>query len=260
MILSRRAALGGSQLDQVDSSVVIRGMDPGTTKKTVNTVSQMGGSGQRETRSHWETVEASVTYAIDIPKTNLADRREVFDSVKRWALNKGWLTMNWMDGKRLWVDDVTIPTSGDLFRWTDEYTIGFTARSVPFWQDDTATSAEIETTDEGAGSITVPGEEITVCDAEIVNESGETINTMSVAIGESVMNFTNLGLADEEKLMIDHIGAVLRIRIQSGNVTRTAYNKRTSGSDDLYVKPGTNAIAITGGDVSAVISCYGRYV
>ena len=98
MILSRRAALGGSQLDQVDSSVVIRGMDPGTTKKTVNTVSQMGGSGQRETGSHWETVEASVTYAIDIPKTNLADRREVFDSVNEWALAKGWLTMNWMDG------------------------------------------------------------------------------------------------------------------------------------------------------------------
>ena len=260
MKLRRRIALNGEQLDEVDAAVVIRSIDPGVPHESFSAVNRMGGSGQRMTGQHWEYLEVSVTFAINIPKEQLADRREVFDSVKAWALQKGWLTINFMTGKRVYVDKVAVPGSGDLFDWNSEFTITFRAYGVPFWQDGTATSAEIETTDEGAGSITVPGEEVTVCDAEIVNESGETINTLSVSIGESVINFTNLGLADEEKLMIDHIGAMLRIRIQSGNVTRTAYSKRTSGSDDLYVKPGANAIAITGGDVSAVISCYGRYV
>ena len=256
MILSRRAALGGSQLDQVDSSVVIRGMDPGTTKKTVNTVSQMGGYGQRETGSHWETVEASVTYAIDIPKTNLADRREVFDSVNGWALNKGWLTMNWMDGKRLWVDDVTIPTSGDLFGWTEEYTIGFTARSVPFWQDAEATTAT-------GDHITVPGMVETVCNMDLVNGSGSTINSLTIQIGGSVFYFTSLGLANGETLKIGHTEkGKLFIRIYEDATTyRSVLNKRTgASSDDLAVKPGIRLITVSAENVTWTVSCCGRYL
>ena len=256
MILSRRAALGGSQLDQVDSSVVIRGMDPGTTKKTVNTVSRYGGAGQRETGSHWETLEASVTYAIDIPKTNLADRREVFDDVNEWALNKGWLTMSWMDGKRLWVDDVTVPTSGDLFGWTDEFTIGFTARSVPFWQDAEATTAT-------GNMITVPGMVETVCDAELVNGSGATVDTLTIRIGGSVFSFTSLGLAAGETLKIGHTEkGILFIRIYENTTTyRSAMDARTGdSSDDLTVKPGARLISVSAEGVTYTVSCCGRYL
>lgn len=261
MKLSRRIALNGSQLDAVDPSVVIRSIDPGVPHESISAVSRMGGSGQRVTGQHWEYLETAVTYAINLPKEQLAERRAVFDSVNDWALQKGMLTIPFMGEKHVAVDKVVIPDSGDLREWNGEFTITFRAYAVPFWQDDTATTATIAAADESAGTITVPGQVETVCDAEITNASGSTINTMSVAIGDSVMNFTDLGLANGEKLVIGHNGAMLYIRIYTGaSYYRRAMDKRTGGSDDLYVKPGANAIAITGGAVTATVSCRGRYL
>jgi len=263
MILTRRAALNGSQLDQVDSRIVIRSMDPGVPHENIGAADRMGGAGQRMTAQHWQYIDASVTFAIDVPKKQLALRREIFDKAKKWALAKGWLTFNYMTGKRLRVDKVVVPGSGDLWNWTNEYTITFRAYNVPFWQDSTATTEEIAAADENTGTITVPGEEETVCDAEITNASGSTIDALTVTVGSSSFEFSGLGLADEERLVIGHgDDGILYIRKYTG----TSYfvrvmDKRTGGSaDDLYVQPGDNTITITGGDVTATVSCYGRYV
>lgn len=262
MKLKRRIALGTSQLDEVDDSIVIRSINPGVPHESVSTVNLMGGSGQRVTAQHWEYLEVSVTYAINIPKEQLAERREVFDAANEWALGKGWLSINYMTGKRMWVDKVVIPGSGDLFEWNAEFTITFRAYAVPFWQDDTATEEEIAVADEGSGTIEVPGMQETVCEAEITNESGSTINTLSITVGNCSMSFTNLGLDDDERLVIGHgTDGILYIRIYTGDVLyRSAMAKRTGGNDELYVMPGENDITITGGDVSAVVSCCGRYL
>ncbi len=255
MILSKRVALNGAQLDEVDGSIVIRRVDTGTTSETLNAEAMMGGSGQRITGQHWDMLEVGVSFAIDIPKKQLTARKAVFDQVVAWAMQKGWLTVNWMPGKRMYAEKVIIPSGGDMFEWTNEYTIVFRAYAVPFWQDDTATEA-------ANGSITVPGNVETVCDAEIENGSGSTIDTLSISAGGSSMSFTGLGLADGETLIIDHgEDGLLHIRIYNGAVFRSAMGKRTGGSsDDLYVMPGANAVTVTGGNGSATVSCYGRYV
>lgn len=255
MILSKRVALGAAQLDQVDLSIVIRSIDVGTTKETFNTTARMGGVGQRITNKHWDALEVSVSFAIDIHKEQMDDRKDVFDDVVAWALAKGWLTVNWMPGKRMFVDQVVLPKAGDMREWTNDYTIIFRAYAVPFWQDDTATEAT-------GSTITVPGNTETVCNAEITNSSGSTINTLSVAVGDSTLNFTNLGLANGETLIIDHgTDGILQILIaNTSEIYRSALGKRTGGSDDLFVSPGVNDITITGGTVTKVIRCYGRYV
>jgi len=255
MIMNRRVALGGTQLDSLDDSIVIRSVDPGVARENVSTVDLMGGAGQRVTSEHWSTLEASVTFAIDIPKRQLADRREVFDKVIVWALGKGWLTTNQMDGKQLWVDKVTLPGGGDMWEWTNEYTITFKAHRVPFWQDE-------EATEDTGDRIIVPGQVETVCDAELTNGSGSTIDSMTLQIGDSTFIFSSLGLADGETLKISHEGGILSIRIQEDeNTSRNAYSKRTGGSsDDLYVKPGTRLITVSEEDVTWTVSCCGRYV
>lgn len=263
MKLSRRVALGNQQMDQIDTAVVIRNVDPGTTRETVEAVNRMGGSGQRITGQHWESLEASVTFAINIPKKQLAERRAVFDQVIAWAMNKGWLTISFMPGKRMYVEKVSVPKSTDLFNWNAEYTITFRAYGVPFWQDSTATTAAVALADEGNGSITVPGNVETVCDAEVTNAGESSIDTMTVKTGSSSMSFSDLGLAAGEKLEIKHgNNGLLTIRIRSaGGVLRSVMDKRTGGSaDDLTVTPGNRAIKITGGDVTATVSCFGRYV
>lgn len=263
MKLSRRIAINGNQLDQVDPSIVIRSIDPGTTKETVQTSGKAGGSGQRITEKHWDSLEVSVSYAINIPKKQLAARRAVFDAVNAWALQKGWVTINYMPGKRMYNQSVTIPSSGDLWEWESEFTITFRAYGVPFWQDSQAATATIEEEDSGSGSITVPGVAKTVCEADITNESSGTINTLEVNAGSSSFSFTNLGLEAGERLVIGHYAETgdLYIRKYTGLVATSVMDKRTGGSDDdLFVNPGANAVTITGGTVSATVSAYGRYV
>ena len=263
MILSRRAALNGNQLDQEDSRIVIRSLDPGVPQEELTTADLMGGSGSRITGQHVRSLDALVGWALDIPKKQLASRKTIFDKVNKWALQKGWLTFGHMSGKRLHVDKVILPSAGDLFDWTKDFQITFRALSVPFWQDSTATTASIAAADENTGSITVPGTVTTVCDAEITNANGSTIDTLSVAVGDSSFSFTNLGLADGERLVIGHEDdGTLYIRKYTGvSYFVRVMDKRSGGSaDDLYVEPGANTITITGGDVTATVSCYGRYV
>ena len=252
MILSRRVALGGTQLDSLDNSIVIRSVNTGVPLETVNTVSRMGGFGQRMTRHHWETLEVSVTFAIDLPKSQMTARRAVFDKVIKWAIGGGWLTTNQMNGKRMYAEKAVFPSGGDMRKWTSDYTITFRTYGVPFWQDATATA-------DVSGVLSVPGILRTVCDAEIANGGSSTIDSLTVTAGNSTMEFSSLGLEAGETLKIGHGNdGVLWLRIYSNNTYRSVLDKRTGGSaDDLYVDPGTRTVSATSG--TATFTCYGRY-
>ena len=260
MILSKRVALGGVQLDEIDPSIVIRSVDPGATKESVQTAAMMGGSGQQITSRHFDTLDVAVSFAIDLPKKQLAERRTVFDQVMAWAAAGGWLTVNFMTGKRVYIDSVTLPSSADLWNWTEEFQIVFRANAVPFWQDATATSISI--TSGGTGTIAVPGIAETVCSIDVKNTSGSTIDTLTVEAGDSSMSFTDLGLLNNEVLSIGHKkDGTLFIRIYTGSTYRSALGKRTGGSaDDLYVKPGNRTITVSNTSTETTASVYGRYL
>ena len=136
MILSKRVALGGVQLDELHERIVILAVDPGVPNETIQATPRMGGVGQRMTSQHWNQLDVSVTYGIDVPKTNMALRREIFDAVNTWALRRGWLTTNEMPNRRMYVEKVVVPGSGDLWKWTAQFTVVFRAYNVPFWQDE----------------------------------------------------------------------------------------------------------------------------
>lgn len=261
MILAKRIALNGNQLDAQDTSIVIRHIDPGVPKESVSAVSLMGGSGQRVTMQHVDTLEVSVTFAIDKPKKRLADRRTVFDKAVKWASQKGWLTVNWMASKRMRVDKVVYPSSGDLWNWTDDYTIVFRAYGVPFWQDDTATTVTdtLSASTAKTKTLTAPGTAPTVADVEFKNTSGSACTTFAVEIGGKTMELTGLALAQNESLIISH-GTDGILRITEGG--RNAYGKQTGGGlEDLYIQPGDNSIKVTAATAgNLTLSCYGRYM
>lgn len=257
MILSKRVALGGVQLDELHDAIVIRSIDPGVPKETISAVSRMGGWGQRMTGQHWDTLEVSVTYAIDIPKHNLAVRRQIFDAVNTWALRKGWLTVNWMEGRRFWVDKVIIPGSGDLWGWTDDYTIVFRAYNVPFWQDELPAQAASGISASGRVTIQVSGNMPSVLDATFQNRSGMTINNFWVQANGQRITLSSLGLGGSATLTISHgTDGLLKIRIGSTSV----YQKYT-GADDLIVSPGSVAVDF-GADRAGqlIVQSYGRWV
>ena len=257
MILSKRVALGGVQLDELHDAIVIRSIDPGVTKESVSAVTRMGGFGQRMTGQHWDTLEVSVSYAIDIPKREMALRRQIFDAVNAWALKKGWLTVNWLENRRFYVDKVVLPGSGDMWAWTDEFTITFRAYNVPFWQD--ALPAQVSSGTAASGSVTVQvgGNVQSVLDVTFQNRSGMTINNFWVQANGNRITLSSLGLGGSSALTINHgTDGLLRIKIGSTSV----YQKYT-GADDLFVNPGNVGVTFAADRAGTLtVQSYGRWV
>ena len=256
MILSKRVALGGVQLDELHDAIVIRSIDPGVTKESVSAVTRMGGFGQRMTGQHWDTLEVSVSYAIDIPKREMALRRQIFDAVNAWALKKGWLTVNWLENRRFYVDKVVLPGSGDMWAWTDEFTITFRAYNVPFWQD--ALPAQVSSGTAASGSVTVQvgGNVQSVLDVTFQNRSGMTINSFWVQANGNRITLSSLGLGGSSALTINHgTDGLLRIKIGSTSV----YQKYT-GADDLFVNPGNVGVTFAADRAGTLtVQSYGRW-
>jgi len=259
MILSRRVALNGQFLDDVHESVVIRGVDMGAPKDNIQTISRMSGAGMRVTSHQYETLDVTVRWAILIPKKNLFMRRQVFENVCSWAMQTGWLTVNYAVGRRLFIDKTIISSPGDIRDWNEEFTITFRAYNVPFWQDEIPTDVSKTSYSGGNFSIYVPGAFRTVADVEFKNTSGSTLDTFSIGVGGNTISLTGLGIANNGTLTITH-GTDGLLRILAGS--SSAYNKRSAGSaDDLYCEPGTASVSVTtqrSGNLK--VSVYGRYI
>lgn len=257
MILSKRVALNGVQLDEIHERIVVRSIDPGAPQKSVQTVSRMGGCGQRITAEHFETLDVTVEFGIDVGRREMELRREIFDAVIAWALKKGWLTVSWMPGRQMYADRVEIPSTGDLWNWTDSMTLTFKAYNVPFWQDASPATGHATLITEESIGLDVPGNVETVMDAEFANRSGQTINKLSISAGGNTLAFTGLGLGGTETLRISH-GTDGLLRIYAGD--RSVLDKR-AGADDLYVSPGSNTVTISAERAGELtVSAYGRYL
>ena len=256
MILSRRVSLGGVQLDEIHEAIVIQGIDTGVPSESFETTTRMGGYGTRLTSSHVDELGVSVRFGIDVRNTDVPLRRQIWESVMTWALARGWLTISDMPDRRLYVDKVTLPGSGDLRKWTESFTITFTAYNVPFWQTMNPTLVTAEKFTTGSRVITVGGNAPGVLDIIFENQSGKTIADFQVSAGGNTLTLSGVNLAAAGTLQITHGNDGL-LRITANNTS--VLNKRT-GSDDLYVKPGNVTVNVTASRAGRLtIRNYGRY-
>lgn len=260
MILSRRAALNGAQLDELYARIVIRGIETGVPKESIQAVNLMGGAGQRVTAQHWETLDVSVRFAIDVRKDDLITRRRIWEDVCSWALSGegGWLTVNYLPDRRFFVDKVILPAPGDLREWMSEYTILFRSYHIPFWQDEIPAKATKSSSTGGTMTLQVGGQFPTVVDAEFKNTSGSSMSTFSITAGGNTISLTGLALANNETLRIHH-GTDGILRITEGG--RNAYGKQSAGgANDLTVNPGAVTVVVAAGQTgNLTVSAIGRY-
>ena len=257
MILSRRAALNGIQLDELYGRIVIRGIELGAPEESIDAVGLLGGAGQRILRTHANTLSVVIRWAMNVPKNDLITRRRIYEDVCRWARQKGWLTVNYMPDRRLYVDTVKF-SGAELFKWTDEYEITFTAYSVPFWQDTAPVSVSKTSVSSSTFNMMIPGQYRTVAEAEFTNTSGSQVTSFSITVGGNTIALTGLTLANTKKLRIYHEdNGILRIKADGTSV----YDKRSAASaDDLYAEPGTAAVSMTAGGAGTLkVSVRGRY-
>ena len=247
MILSRRAAYGGEQLDEVHEAIVIRSIDPGIPRERIQAEDMMGGWGQTMTGQHWESLDASVTFAINVPKRQLKLRSEIFDAVLAWANRPGkWLKFSTMPDRRLYVDKIVLPGRGDMWDWTKEYTITFRAYGVPFWESAEPGSVTINKISSGTVNVDVGGTAPSVLDLKFQNISGSTITDFEIKYGDTDMKLSGVNIGSGETLSISHPskdGGKLKILCQNSGGSRSVYST-LRGNDDLVVETGTVAVEI----------------
>lgn len=263
MQLRHRVALDGAWLDEIDWRIMIQKIETGDGKMNISTVS-LAADGSRVTGVHRDSLDITVKFNIKLRKTEMAAREEVLEKVNAWAAAGGVLTTNYKANRKIVVFLAQAAGAGDPWDWTKEYSLVFRACGVPYWQQENPTTVIRQNMSSGSLSIAVDGSARGVIEAAFKNTSGSTCGTFSINTGESSMSFTDLGLASGETLEIDHKDNgkknVLRLRIRSaGGAYRSVLDKR-SGSDDLYVNPGSHTVTITAAKAGTVtVSSCGRF-
>lgn len=263
MILARRIALNGVQLDRVDDRILISGIDEAANRNQQNTVDRMY-DGQRLTVNRRQSLDVNVSFRIRIPRAQMGARDAVLDAVIAWAQGGGTLRiMSKADKVLRNVICAQLPARGDLYKFDTEYKIVFRALTVPYWQSLEATTASKSRTRDGSMTLIAAGTAPSVLDFTAENVGSGTCNTMTIGTGSSNrMIFSSLGLEPGEVLTGDHSNGLLRLRITGTNgKTRSAMAKRTAASsDEIRIKPGANEISVTAGAACTfAVSSIGRY-
>ena len=263
MIWSRRAALNGVQLDEVDPSIVIQSIELADGRDNISAVGTAYGYGQRVTGSRRDTLEVTVKFGIDIRKDNMAGRVTALEAVNAWAATAAdgaWLTVNYRENRRLWVMLAQAPGEGSAWDWAREYSITFRAYCIPYWEDETPAQAVGAVAQSGSMVLGVPGNTKTVAEIRVANKSGATITSVNITVAGQTMSFTGLSLGGSQALIIDHVlsGKLYYLRARIGNVSVLA--KRT-GANDFIVRPGNNSISWSASRaVQVTASVRGRYL
>ena len=263
MVLKHRAAIGGMQLDSVDNRILVLGVASQAAKESEVTENR-GGDGSRFVRVKRDSIEITVKVGIKAKRDDMAGREELMEEIVGWANNvPAWLTTDQKPDRRIWVESVRLPAAGDPWEWTNEFTLTFKACGVPYWQQIEPGIVSVRNVSNWGQYFGVPGNTNSVMNASFQNTSGSSCSSVKITAGSSIIQLTDVGLANGETLVIDHReDGLLRIRIRnSGGTYRSVLNKRTASSaNDLNVKPGSQLIGLNADKSGTVtFSCYGRF-
>jgi len=251
MQLTRRVALNGVWLDEIDSRICISSIEPGDGKENISAVDAAAGYGQRITGNRRQMVDMVIKFRMlehGHNVTGLTERSQLLEKVNAWAAAGGVLTVNYKPDRRLNVILVQAPGEGSLWDYTRELQLTFRAYRIPYWEDENISSATVGgNNSSGTGAASIGGSVKTQVSAMLENTSGMNINTAAVTIGGKSMYFTGLGLGNNEALVIDYSGdGILRIRIRSaGGIYRSAMACRSDSSADEFVAIGDVTISFS---------------
>lgn len=262
MILSKRVSLDYVQLDEQDERIVITGIDEAAGRDTISATASAAGNGQRITNMRRDTLDVGVRFRLLIHKDDMAAREALLEKVNKWASNGGWLRVNYKPSRRILVTLAQAPGAGDMWQWTNEFTVTFRAFSVPYWEDDTLISITGGAGLGGGFYLPVTGNTKTQISMNVVNRSGMNIDTISLTAGNATISFAGLRLGGSSTLTIDYnkTQKLYVVRMRIGNTSVMA--ARTPGSaDEFEVSPGNVYISWSAQRaVQVTASCRGRYL
>lgn len=256
MITRYRVSLDGYNLDAIAPEIIILDVAYTVPPFTQQMSTLPGRDGQ--TPHGRATIQTTgVTVTIEIHTQAIQRRQEVAELVRRWAMKGGELRVNSRPHEFLRVRCDRPPVVPSDLKWTGKVTIGFAADEIVYWMEDEA--QKVSTQPGKTAALYVPGSAYdTPVSVEVQNNSGQTVNTLSVTAGDTVFSFAGLALASGQTLSIGYDEADL-LFIRAGEVSKMS--KRTpESSDELRIRQGENAqVGVTAdAAVTAVFTARGR--
>ncbi len=190
-----------------------------------------GTNGTRLLRVNRESLSVAMDFVLR--DQNPDERAKAYNRVMQWARGGGYLYTSDRPGQRLYVDRVELPGLGSVKKWAGVITARFLAYARPYWESAFPAVKTLSGTN-AAGQLVPPGNADGCFVAAEVTVTGMGLNTLTLTAGESVMQFTGLGLARGQKLSVVYRADGLLQITANG---QSAMSKR-SGADDLELFPG----------------------
>ena len=266
MILKRRVSLNNAQLDELDDRIIITGIDEAAGKASISASGTANNDGQRITQIRRDTLDVTIKFSLNIKNDNMAARSALLERINLWATGGGWLRIGHKPDRMLLVTLAQAPGAGDMFNWTNEFSIVFRAYSVPFWESESQTIVNSGVAASGGLWMSVPGNTRTVLKLNAENRSGAVINNIRIVTVQNgqanAIQFSGLDLRGGQTLTIDYnqTQSLFVVRNRIGNTS--VMSKKTAGSaDEFVVSPGTlNVQWSADRAIMMQAVCRGRYL
>ena len=255
-------SLNNKALYNVDSSIIIQGIDEQMVNLNPTAASRAGLNGQRYISTEKRYRDVVVSFAIN--ERSYTKRRTVFGKVCKWARDGGTLWVGYRDTMTaLYVVCTALPALGNVAQWANPLQMTFRAYDIPEWIEVLAVQQNGTTSTANTFLCNNPGEMPTKLEIEFSNTSGSTCNTVTVTSEGQKIRLTSLGLASGVSLYISYdTRDIQSIKIKNGSgVYRSVLAKRTVDSvDDIWMPPGDTYVTAQS-DVALTYRYYvrGRY-
>lgn len=249
MVTRYEAYIDGVPLSSLAPEIIVKDIAEREAKNVNDTYMMAHGNGSRYFRRARESLTVSVK--VEIHAYDVFRRQDVMEQIHVWAKGK-YLSVNTRPGKRLAVSMESVAVVPSALKWTQDITLSFVAREVPYWEDENPARLVLTGT-EGNG-ILRPSGTVYNCPVEftVKNTGGGSMSLFSASVGESAMSFENLSLMPGESFSVTYVDGLQILPVE----------KRTAESaDDLLALCGVpNNVSFTADQTAEVtFAARGRF-
>lgn len=247
----------GNALTAAVPIALVQNVVEDTPQVNIETNPRAGVFGQFIDSNQRRALSVSVEFVLR-ELYDLSTRSAAIASAAQWVQD-GFLTVNYRPDQRLRVYAAQRPSLLSVRNYAQILRAVFTAYTVPYWQDATATTQTLTGTDT-SGTIHPAGTLAALPTAVTVTHSSGTLTTLTLTVGNTQMAFTNLSVPANTAFTIAYDDDY-NLTIKAG--TTGVMSARTAASSDhLLAVPGVdNTIRVQANvSVSAEFSVRGLYL
>ena len=254
MISRYEAYMDGIALSGIHPGIMILDIGHSVPNSRFQTAAMANRHGNSFLSEHVDG--AGVHISMELHIYSIAERQRVCQEIQRWARGSV-LEVNDRPGQRLNVRCTAFPGIESALMWTDPVEVDFAAFEKPFWEEKAVSSLTLPAGTSGSDYLFVPGNAgDTLCEITVTPESGNTLNTIGIGCGTTVLNFSDLGATNSNPLKVRYNDKQI-MSIKVG--TTSAMGKRTAASaDDILMKCGEKNLCSYSANVSVTATFSAR--